>query len=172
MNNNDERDFAEEKYNRHFEESEQTNPHISNDGIYEGVGYDGPTLLPNEPTNSEAMPEWELDLLNCVHQDISWHGSRAECQECGQNVTDEYISRFHHATTLVHAYAENYNTRLRTVNKGISAYDAAKAATTLVAGQLVKLIIEAPEEYRILLMDSILRGNIDAYNMIRSRAKS
>lgn len=51
------------------------------------------------PGGNENWRDWErktelylrsLLAAECSHRDISWHGSRGECQDCGQNIPPTY----------------------------------------------------------------------------------
>jgi len=51
------------------------------------------------PGGHENWHDWErktelylrsLLSAECSHRDISWHGSRGECQECGENIPLTY----------------------------------------------------------------------------------
>jgi hypothetical protein len=41
------------------------------------------------PETRRIVEKFEQFVKDCPHEHISWHGSRSECQNCGENVVVE-----------------------------------------------------------------------------------
>lgn len=130
------------------------------------------TRNPEEPASAgyvaDIQPEENLiDQDNCAHEDISWHGSRGECQACGKGIAPlentPARSYFSQARDIAAVFGTNYARRLQSKEKNSDAWYAAYDATTEASLELAKLMGSLPSVYHALILEHALCAVADSF---------